>query len=169
MIFVAGGIRSGKSRFALKLAEEMGPRRAFIATAQALDPEMERRIRQHQAARSKSWVTYEEPVALSPVLEKLDGQYDVILVDCLSLWLSNLLHLERSERALSGHIKELIKTLRNLKTPIILISNEVGFGVIPVNPLARRFCDLAGALHQEIARLAREVYLLTSGIATQLK
>jgi len=169
ILFVIGGIRSGKSRFALKLGEGMGERRVFIATGQALDTEMERRIRKHRSARSKSWTTYEEPIALSTILEKVNGQCDVIVVDCLSLWLSNLLHLELSEKELSMRIKAFIRSLKALKTPIILISNEVGLGVIPANPLARKFCDLAGMLHQQVAQVAHQVYSLASGIALELR
>jgi adenosylcobinamide kinase/adenosylcobinamide-phosphate guanylyltransferase len=169
ILFVIGGIRSGKSQFALKLGEKMGKQRVFIATGQALDSEMGIRIKKHKAARSKTWVTYEEPVALSRVLEKVDGQCDVILVDCLSLWLSNLLHLDLAHQKVSASIRELLRVLKSLTTPVILISNEVGLGGIPINPLARRFCDFAGVLHQEIASLAREVYAVTSGIATRIK
>ena len=169
IVLVLGGIRSGKSRFALKLGEGMGERRVFIATGQALDPEMRRRIRKHQSSRSKSWTTYEEPISLPTVLEKVNGQCDVILVDCLSLWLSNLLHLEIKEKELSTHLKELLRSLTSLTTPAILISNEVGLGVIPANPLARKFCDLAGMLHQKIAHMADQVYFITSGISKQLK
>jgi adenosylcobinamide kinase/adenosylcobinamide-phosphate guanylyltransferase len=169
ILFVIGGIRSGKSRFALKLGEKIGRQRVFIATGQALDPEMESRIQKHKATRSKTWLTYEEPVALSRVLEKANGQCNVIVIDCLSLWLSNQLHLDLGDQKISASIKEFLKTLKSLATPVILISNEVGLGGIPSNPLARRFCDLAGTLHQEVARLAHEVYFVTSGIATRIK
>ena len=169
IILVLGGIRSGKSRFALQLGEAMGERRVFIATGQALDPEMRRRIRKHQSSRSKSWTTYEEPVALPTVLEKVNGQCDVMVVDCLSFWLSNLLQLELKEKELSKRLKELLRSLTSLTTPAILISNEVGLGVIPANPLARKFCDHAGMLHQKIAHMADQVYFITSGISKQLK
>ncbi|MCI0529317.1 MAG: bifunctional adenosylcobinamide kinase/adenosylcobinamide-phosphate guanylyltransferase, partial [Nitrospira sp.] len=161
--------RSGKSLFAVKLGEKMGKQRVLIATGQALDFEMESRIQKHKAARSKTWITYEEPVALNHVLEKVNGQCDVILIDCLSLWLSNLLHLDLGDQKTSASLKEFLRALKSLTTPAILISNEVGLGGIPINPLARRFCDLAGALHQEIASLAHEVYVVTSGIATRVK
>jgi adenosylcobinamide kinase/adenosylcobinamide-phosphate guanylyltransferase len=169
ILFVIGGIRSGKSRFALKLGEKMGHRKVFIATGQAQDSEMDRRIRRHRATRSKTWVTYEEPIALPAVLEKVNGQCDVIVVDCLSLWLSNLLHLEFGDKELSTRIKGFIKSLKSLTTPVILISNEVGLGVIPANPLARKFCDLAGMLHQQVAKAAHQVYFVTSGIPRELK
>jgi adenosylcobinamide kinase/adenosylcobinamide-phosphate guanylyltransferase len=169
ILFVIGGVRSGKSRFALKLGESMGKRRVFIATGQAWDSEMEGRIRKHKAVRSKTWVTYEEPVALNRLLEKVNGQYDVIVIDCLSLWLSNLLHLELDNRKLSSSIKEFLRTLTTMKTPVVLISNEVGLGGIPINPLARKFCDLAGMLHQKIAKMAHQAYFVTSGIAKELK
>ncbi len=169
ILFVIGGIRSGKSRFALKMGEGMGERRVFIATGQALDSEMERRIRKHQSSRSKTWTTYEEPTALPTVLEKVNGQCDVIVVDCLSLWLSNLLHLDLGDQKISTSIKEFLRTLKSMTTPVILISNEVGLGGIPINPLARKFCDLAGILHQKIAEMAHQVYFVTSGIAKELK
>jgi adenosylcobinamide kinase/adenosylcobinamide-phosphate guanylyltransferase len=151
------------------MGEQTGKQRVLIATGQALDPEMERRIQKHKAARSKTWVTYEEPVALSRVLEKVNGQCDVVVIDCLSLWLSNLLHLDLGDQKISPSIKEFLKTLQSLTTPVILISNEVGLGGIPMNPLARKFCDLAGMLHQKIAKMAHQVYFVTSGIAKELK
>jgi adenosylcobinamide kinase/adenosylcobinamide-phosphate guanylyltransferase len=169
ILFVIGGIRSGKSHFALQLGEKMGRQRVFIATGQALDSEMERRIQRHKAARSKRWMTYEEPVALSHVLEKVNLQCDVILIDCLSLWLSNLLHLDMDDQKVSSRIKDLLRTLKSMTTPVILISNEVGLGGIPSNPLSRRFSDLAGMLHQKIAEMAHQVYFVTLGIAKELK
>ncbi len=169
ILLVIGGVRSGKSRFALKLGEEIGKQMVFIATGQALDSEMESRIQKHKATRSKTWITYEEPVALNHVLEKVNGQCDVILIDCLSLWLSNLLHLDLGDQKISASIKEFLRALKSLTTPVILISNEVGLGGIPINPLARRFCDLSGTLHQKVASLANAVYVVTSGIATRIK
>ncbi len=169
IVFVVGGCRSGKSRFALRLGQSLGSRGAFIATAQALDAEMNRRIQRHKAARPRSWVTYEEPLDLCKVLEKAEGQYDVIVVDCLTLWLSNLIQLGLDQKQLSGRIKELVKTLRRLRTPAILISNEVGLGVIPATSLARTFSDHSGLLHQAVARHAHEVYWTMAGIATRIK
>lgn len=169
IVFVIGGTRSGKSQFALKLGAGMGPRKVFIATGQGLDPEMVRRIREHKARRPKTWVTYEEPIGLCHVLEKVDGPYDVIVVDCLTLWLSNLIYLELGDDEILARVKELVNTLKGLSTPIILTSNEVGLGGIPANPMARRFGDLAGSLHQEVAHQAHEVFFLTSGIPTKLK
>jgi adenosylcobinamide kinase/adenosylcobinamide-phosphate guanylyltransferase len=99
----------------------------------------------------------------------VNGQCDVILVDCLTLWLSNLLHLELREKDLSKRLNAFIRTLKSLTTPVVLISNEVGLGVVPANPLARKFCDLAGMLHQKIAHIAHQVYFVTSGISKQLK
>ena len=167
--FLLGGARSGKSRIALELGEKVGGKRAFVATAQPLDAEMERRIREHKASRSATWTTYEEPVELCALLEKLDAQYDVIVVDCLTLWLSNVMELQLEEEGLNARIRSLIHTLEAVDTPVILISNEVGWGVVPAQPSARRFCDAAGFLHQKIAALAREVYWVMAGIPTRIK
>lgn len=168
-IFLLGGARSGKSRHALQLGEGIGPRRAFVATAQALDEEMARRIRRHQASRSESWRTYEEPLQLGPLLEKIEGLYDVIVVDCLTLWVSNLLSLGLNEESLDDHYRTLLRTLEKMNTPVILISNEVGGGIVPANALARRFCDLAGLLHQQVAALADEVFWFTAGLSLRIK
>jgi len=169
VIFVIGGVRSGKSRFALRLGESIGTRRILIATAQALDSEMKQRIEQHRTRRSKTWLTYEEPVEIKNVLEKLNDEADVILIDCLSLWVSNLMHMDLNDEEVGVRFSEFIKTLEGLTPSVVLVSNEVGLGVIPANPTARRYCDFLGVLHQEVARQAQEVHLLTAGIATKLK
>ena len=165
--FICGGAKSGKSRFAQNLAESLPGPRLYVATGEALDEEMQARIARHQQDRGPEWQTREEPLALAPVLRESNGRYGVILVDCLTMWLSNL--LTRQESELDGERRRLGEVLQALYTPVILVSNEVGWGIVPDNPLARRFRDVAGGLHQEIAALADVAVLVVSGLPVYLK
>jgi adenosylcobinamide kinase / adenosylcobinamide-phosphate guanylyltransferase len=173
---VGGGARSGKSRFALELAEARFARPALIATAQAFDPEMTARIERHRAARSSRWHTIEEPFAIVEVMERERGRYDGFLIDCLTLWLTNV--LLRDARTASREIEALIDVLGDnaLKSdslenapPVIFVTNEVGCGIVPENALAREFRDLAGTLNQRMASIAREVYWMAFGIPMRIK
>lgn len=163
---VLGGARSGKSRYAEKLAIESGLSRVYLATAQAFDGEMENRIARHQEDRGSDWKTVEEPLNLSCALVTHSAQDRIVLVDCLTLWLSNLM---ASERPIEEEFKQLIDTIRALPGPIFLVSNEVGQGIVPDNALARAFRDHAGRLHQQIAEIADEVYFVTAGLPQKLK
>lgn len=167
LAFICGGAKSGKSRFAQNLAESLPAPRLYVATGEALDEEMQARIVRHQQDRGADWQTREEPLALARVLQETDGQYGVILVDCLTMWMSNL--LSRQEAELDVERRRLVDALQAMTTPVILVSNEVGWGIVPVNPLARRFRDLAGTLHQEIAALADAAVLVVSGLPVNLK
>jgi adenosylcobinamide kinase/adenosylcobinamide-phosphate guanylyltransferase len=167
LALICGGAKSGKSRFAQNLAESLPTPRLFVATGEALDPEMQARIIRHQQDRGPEWQTREEPLALARVLRETDGRYGVILVDCLTMWLSNL--LTRQEAELDGEKQQLAEVLPTMTTPVILVSNEVGWGIVPANPLARRFRDVAGLLHQEIAALADAAVLVVSGLPIYLK
>jgi adenosylcobinamide kinase/adenosylcobinamide-phosphate guanylyltransferase len=167
LAFISGGAKSGKSRFAQNLAESLPSPRLYVATGEALDEEMEARIARHQQERGSEWQTREEPLALAQVLREANGCYGVILVDCLTIWLSNL--VTRKEAELEGEKQHLMGVLQTMTTPVILVSNEVGWGIVPVNPLARRFRDLAGVLHQEIAVLADAAVLVVSGLPLYLK
>lgn len=167
LAFICGGAKSGKSRLAQNLAESLPAPRLFVATGEALDEEMQARIARHQQDRGPDWQTREEPLALARALRDADGHYGVILVDCLTIWLSNL--LTRQEAALDGEQQHLMEALQIMTTPVILVSNEVGWGIVPANPLARRFRDLAGLLHQEIAALADAAILVVSGLPVYLK
>jgi len=167
MLFL-GGARSGKSRLALQAAVALaGPgQRIFVATAQALDGEMAKRISAHRAARDKSWRTVEEPLAIRPVIEAGLPE-EVLLVDCLTLWLSNLLAARPQEA--EAEIKKLAEAVGRSPRHLVLVANEVGLGIVPDNPLARRFRDLAGWLNQEVAEVVDEVFLVVAGQSLRLK
>lgn len=165
---VLGGARSGKSRFAESLAERNNPDVVYIATAQAQDGEMQKRIVQHQQQRPNTWQTVEEPLALAHVIERYSQANNVILVDCLTLWLSNLLCLD-DETRLQQEKEQLISCFSTIKGQLILVSNEVGLGIIPMGELSRRYVDEAGHLHQAIAAQADNVVLVTAGLPQVLK
>lgn len=173
-IFITGGARSGKSRFAEELTRAFGATRGYLATAQPLDEEMDERIRIHRQRRGEGWATIEEPLHLSQALAAHDGLYSVILVDCVTLWLSNLLlgyedlEHESAER-IADDIHRLLATLRDMRTPVILVSNEVGMGIVPEHRLGRLFRDLAGQANQRLAAAAEEAWLVVSGIPLKLK
>jgi adenosylcobinamide kinase/adenosylcobinamide-phosphate guanylyltransferase len=164
MTLVLGGARSGKSRHAEGLIEaETGPW-TYVATAQAWDDEMRERIAEHRARRSGNWRTVDAPLELAGVIAENRGS--PILVDCLTLWLTNIMLAERdvvAERA------ALVDACRFAAGPLVLVSNEVGFGIVPENALARRFRDEAGRLHQELAAIATRVVLVVAGIPMQVK
>lgn len=171
---ITGGVRSGKSRFAEQQTLRYQPPLCYLATAQALDDEMEERIAQHRARRGADWQTLEEPLALPQTLARLDGTYGAILVDCVTLWLTNLLlardhnDTERNEQIV-GTVHRLATTLRAMQTPVILVTNEVGMGIVPEHRLGRLFRDLAGQANQILAASCDEVYTLICGLPLKLK
>ncbi len=175
--FITGGARSGKSTFALKEASKAKGQKAYIATAEALDGEMKDRIEKHKLERSDEWATYEEQIKVSNVLMEIKNQYGAVLLDCLTLWLSNV--LLRAEMGAQGHqspedsINEFIVCLNELAgaggCALYVVSNEVGMGIVPENKLARKFRDLAGTLNRKVAEIADEVYLVTAGIPLKIK
>jgi len=167
IVLVGGGVRSGKSSFALARAEALGARRVFVATAQAHDAEMADRIARHQAERADRFRTVEAPIDLVGALQALDA--DVALVDCLTLWLSNLLLRDLSQAQIVARIDELAAALPALRPHVVLVSNEVGMGVVPPSPLGRAFRDLAGTAHQRLARVADEIYLAALGVVLRLR
>ena len=163
---VLGGARSGKSAHAERLAADASPRRVYIATAQALDDEMATRIADHKSRRDLSWRTVEAPLGLSDAIKAAATPDHVVLVDCLTLWLSNLLLAEHDiEKEADG----LIATVTDAAGPLILVSNEVGLGIVPDNALARAFRDHAGRLNQRIAEAADKVVFLAAGLPMVLK
>jgi len=174
IIFITGGARSGKSTFAEKRAAEFGVNLGYLATAQALDGEMEERVKLHQQRRGAEWHTIEEPIRLTEALTGCDGQHQVILVDCVTLWLSNLMFFYEDtakpcEEPIDTDLQVLKRTLHRMVTPVILVSNEVGMGIVPENKLARQFRDIAGRTNQFLAALANEVHVVISGIPLKLK
>lgn len=167
---VIGGCRSGKSRFALDRADEIqGNQKIFLATSVPTDLEMDKRVARHQAERGQNWQTIEEPVMIHETIEQASNTADVILVDCLTLWTSNLLMAEYGEPEVMAAVDLLIKALHQSPCPVFLVSNEVGYGIVPDNPLARQFRDLAGLVNQKIAAMADQVILTVAGISLPLK
>ena len=164
---VLGGARSGKSRYAQRWAERHGGALAFIATAQAFDAEMEDRIARHRADRDTRWHTWEAPFNLPDVIGQAAAQgAGAVLVDCLTLWLSNCL---LAERDLDTAGAELCAAVKACPCPIALVANEVGFGIVPDNALARRFRDAAGLLNQYVAAVSDQVVLVAAGLPLTLK
>lgn len=167
---ILGGAKSGKSALALRLGQALPGRRIFIATAQAGDQEMARRIARHQQSRGELWTTLEEPLELEQALRQSDGPESVMLVDCLTLWLSNLLTQANLDQAeVEQRCRSLVQCLPSLAGRVILVSNELGLGVVPDNPLARLFRDLAGGLNQDLARECELVIMVTAGLGQALK
>lgn len=165
-LFVIGGTRSGKSRYAQSRMEALPGVLTFIATAQALDEEMTDRIARHRADRGPRWQSLEAPLDLAQAIEQAQHSTDAILVDCLTLWLSNLMHAERD---LAAATQSLTEAVQSCPIPIALVANEVGMGIVPENALARRFRDEAGRLNQRIAATAQEVVLVAAGLPLWLK
>ena len=163
---VLGGARSGKSRHAEHLAIASGLAPVYVATAQALDGEMAQRIAAHRARRGRAWRTIEEPLDLVGVLQRECAPERIVLVDCLTLWLSNLMVAGRDVLAESAR---LVDALPGLAGPVLMVSNEVGQGVVPDNAMARQFVDHAGFLHQGIAERADAVVFMTAGLPHRLK
>jgi adenosylcobinamide kinase/adenosylcobinamide-phosphate guanylyltransferase len=167
---VTGGARSGKSRYAEKLAESFAPMRGYLATGQAGDAEMAARIARHRGRRGGEWQTVEEPLELSRAIARADGIYTVLLIDCITLWLSNLLfHCEEDAAQVLQHVASFTESFGTLETPLIIVSNEVGMGIVPEHRLARSFRDLAGEANELIAARADEVYVTISGLPLRLK
>lgn len=165
IILITGGARSGKSLRAESRARSFPGQPFYIATAEALDGEMHERIARHQARRGSDWIEREAPLALVEALDATDGA-GARLVDCLTLWLSNLMHANRD---CSQEAATLAEALGRQRSPVVLVSNEVGLGIVPDNALARAFRDAAGLLNQMIARVADEVEFVVAGLPMRLK
>lgn len=166
LTLVLGGARSGKSRHAEALIEQAAPEALYIATAQVLDEEMAERIRRHRARRGPRWTTVEEPYELPARLAAEARPGRPMLVDCLTLWLSNLM---LAGCAVEGEGERLVAALPRLAGPAVLVANEVGLGIVPENALARAFRDHAGRLNQQVAAVADRVVFLAAGLPLLLK
>jgi adenosylcobinamide kinase/adenosylcobinamide-phosphate guanylyltransferase len=166
LTLILGGARSGKSRHAERLVLASGLAPVYVATARALDAEMAARIAEHRARRGASWRTIEEPLDLAGVLDRECADGRAVLVDCLTLWLTNLMIAKRPVRAEIAHLLELLPTLPGM---FVLVSNEVGLGVVPTDAMARAFIDHAGWLHQRIAEQADDVVFMAAGLPLHLK
>ncbi len=170
-VLVLGGVRAGKSAFAVARARAHGGRVAFVATAEAGDDEMAARIARHRAERPPAWRTVEVPVALTSALAALEGEADVVVVDCLNLWVANLLDKrpELSDSDLLAEAAQLEAAARRPRFSLILVSNEVGWGIHPATELGRRFRDALGLVNQAVARAADEVVLMVAGCPLVVK
>jgi len=168
LLLIGGGARAGKSALALRLARGLGPRRTFVATAEAGDDEMRARIARHAAERGDAFATVEAPRALPEALAGL-RDVDVVVVDCLTFWLANLLLDGHDERALAARVDALGAALAARRWHAVVVTNEVGMGVVPESALGRVFRDVAGRAHQELAAEADEVYAGVLGVMLRLK
>jgi adenosylcobinamide kinase / adenosylcobinamide-phosphate guanylyltransferase len=166
---VGGGVRSGKSAFALRLAMRHDGPRAFVATAEAFDDEMRARIARHVAERADRFDTVEAPRALEDAVARLHGRAEVVVIDCLTLWLSNLLLAGEDSPAIEARVEALASALRDAPFASIVVTNEVGMGIVPESELGRRFRDVAGRAHQALARRAGHLYLATLGVVVRLR
>jgi adenosylcobinamide kinase/adenosylcobinamide-phosphate guanylyltransferase len=165
---VVGGASSGKSSVALALARGKG-RKAFVATGQPLDGEMAERISRHRQSRGPEWETAEVPVDLAGWFEKHGADYRVVVLDCLTLWLSNLRERGVSEKQVPSLVAALLAAIRGTSARVLLVSNELGLGLVPLEAETRRFRDLAGQVNQLVAREADEVHVVLSGIPLRIK
>lgn len=168
LVLVLGGASSGKSQAALDLAGKAAPK-AFVATGRALDREMAERIRRHRSARSSDWKTMEVPVDLAGWFRKQGQEYRAIVVDCLTLWLSNLGETGMDDDATNDHVTDLLQAIRASSALVVLVSNELGLGLVPLGRSARRFRDITGKVNQRIAAEADEVHFIVSGQTLRIK
>lgn len=168
LVLVLGGARSGKSSWALRYAEEHYEKCIFLATARLLDEEMAERVRFHKDSRGPKWKLVEEPLKVAEAIETKCGGADAVLIDCLTVWLSNVL-LEMGEEQVLSYQDQLLHTLSKKRQGIIIVANEVGTGIVPEYVLGRKFRDLAGGLNQKIAALADKVAFTIAGLPMWLK
>jgi adenosylcobinamide kinase / adenosylcobinamide-phosphate guanylyltransferase len=167
---LTGGVRSGKSSLALEMANRSPGKKAFIATAVAIDPEMKQRIEKHRESRGRNFTTIEEPYDLARALSCLDASVSTVVIDCLTVWLGNLFFkYSENEKQVLEQVELFKKSLEKSSHDCIIVTNETGWGIVPENELSRKFRDVAGYVNQAIARIADEVFLLCSGIPMQIK
>ncbi|MBW2004811.1 MAG: bifunctional adenosylcobinamide kinase/adenosylcobinamide-phosphate guanylyltransferase [Deltaproteobacteria bacterium] len=169
IIFVIGGCRSGKSSFALDYANKHFRQKVFLATSQALDDEMKERILRHREVRGPDWITIEEPIKLEDALESLKARVDVVLIDCLTLWVSNLLMDGETEEKILSRAEAFVESMQKIPQSIIVVSNEVGAGIVPTNKMAREFRDIIGILNQKVAACSDTVVLAVAGLPHLIK
>jgi adenosylcobinamide kinase/adenosylcobinamide-phosphate guanylyltransferase len=168
--FIMGGCRSGKSARALVEAEGcQAAHRLFVATCRPYDEEMRRRIARHQRERDASWETLEVPLELAETLASHNAPDNVLVVDCLTLWVTNLMLAEKSSADVEAQVAALTRTLKAMKCPVILVANEVGQGIVPENAMARQFRDWAGLVNQRVAACADRVMWMVAGIPVTIK
>jgi len=168
---ITGGARSGKSAQALEIAEReaAGGRLFFVATAEALDDEMRARVAHHRTTRSSRFTTIEEPIALADAVAKVGFASGAAIIDCLTLWISNLIGLGLSDSVILENVSRLTDAIEMSQLKFVIVTDEVGSGIVPDNPMSRRYRDLLGWTNQRMAKIAERVILMVSGIPLQLK
>jgi adenosylcobinamide kinase/adenosylcobinamide-phosphate guanylyltransferase len=169
IILITGGCRSGKSRFALDYANQRFSKKIYLATAEVLDEEMALRVENHKKARGPEWQTVEEPLGIVEKIVAHGDKAEAILLDCLTLWLTNLLLKWDDDSKILDEVGRLVETLKQVQATLIVVTNEVGMGIVPDNPLGRRFRDLSGIANQTMAKMADTVVFMVSGIPLFLK
>jgi len=165
LILITGGVKSGKSTFALRKALEY-EKRAFLATGVPFDDEMKVRIQRHKEERGELFDTFEEPVNVADVLKEIDGRYNVILFECLTTYLGNLFYYGID---VQKELEKLINVLISMKSEVIVVTNEVGWGIIPDNELSRKYAEILGRTNTKLASIAKEVYAVIAGIEVRIK
>lgn len=169
-MLVLGGCRSGKSRYAERWIADNFARKTFIATLEAMgDAEMDRRIDLHCASRGDDWHTVEEPVDVARALVENKGRSDILLLDCLTMWITNMMMRELGDKEIEQKVRELAETVRVLPDSVVLVANEVGLGIVPESAMARRFRDLAGWTNQQLAEACDTVVFVAAGLPMRLK
>jgi adenosylcobinamide kinase/adenosylcobinamide-phosphate guanylyltransferase len=169
IVFITGGCRSGKSRYALDYANSHFSKKLYLATCEALDEEMAERIEHHKKARGPEWQTFEEPVNIVKGIKQYENGTEIILLDCVTLWLSNLLMKIKNDMDIIKEADRLIEAMKQSPTSFIVVTNEVGMGIVPADPISRRFRDLSGMINQKIAEGSDTVIFMVSGIPFFLK
>ena len=169
ILFIIGGSRSGKSSFALQRAKEKKGRVAFIATCSPRDREMQIRVALHRKNRPRHWKTFEFPEDITALINKIGSKFEMLIVDCLTLLISGLMEKKYKESAIKNKIEEMLKAFKKCPSDAILVSNEVGLGIVPQNKLARDFRDIAGRVNQMAAKASDEAFFLVSGIPWRIK
>ena len=164
---ILGGARSGKSSYALKEASAIPGKKAFIATAEALDDEMRDRIEKHRKERGNDWYTFEEPVDIASLIERIKNEYDVVIVDCLTLWVSNIMLRGLPFTESADNLAEAVSDYTT--GTLYIVSNEVGLGLVPESPIGRQYRDNIGYLNARMAGIATEVYFMAAGIPLKIK
>ena len=168
-IFVLGGIKSGKSKFAVSLAKKLREKTVFVATAKAVDKEMEMKIKKHKSLRPRDWGLIEESADLAGLIPEAGKKYDVVLIDCVGFWIANLLENGFKDAKIIRQVREAVKRAKNLNSVFILVSNDVGSSLVSDNQIGRRFQNLLGIANQIIAKAADEVFYMQAGIALKIK
>ena len=168
-ILVIGGCRSGKSSHALYLAEQIAGQNIFIASCMPQDKEMEHRVLRHRQQRSTAWETLEVPILIPEAIQKNGTKGHVMLVDCLTLWINNLILDDHKPENIDNHIQKLTQSIEKAECPVILVSNEVGTGIVPENKLARLFRDITGFANQKVAACVDRVIWMVAGIPVKIK